>query len=189
MRFLLVLLVVAPLVGCGQSSGPTEPLEVVPAMYVNATQTLAELHDDDRVSLEFPPQGGHVLFVGARVRNLDDRGATLRGRLRSAQDDSIFAEEARTVSFFPLPEDPTSKIPDLASYSNVANLPVCPSYSSFDLYDQPFILEVIVTSLTSNRTGSARVRVVPSCLQGDPLAAAFCRCDCAANYVLGKCDH
>jgi len=181
-------LLAAMLVGCGAAPTSSQPLEVIPAMYDYANQRLADIHDDDRVSLEFPPQGGHVLFVGARVRNLDNPVATLRGRLRSAQDDSIFGEEARTVSFFPSPDDPTLKIPKLDSYSNVANLPACPSYSGFDLYDQPFILEVSVTEQNSMRTGSARRRVVPSCLQSDPSALAYCQCDCAANYVLGKCD-
>src|SRR5258706_9218051 len=82
--------------GCGGTGGS---LNVTPAMYL-ADKTLAEVHNGDRISLEFPPQGGYVLFVGARVKNLQNESlVTLRARLRSAADDSIFAEEGRTVGF------------------------------------------------------------------------------------------
>jgi hypothetical protein len=174
--------------GCGKPAGPqpSDPIEVTPAMYL-ADKTLSDVHDGDQISLEFPPQGGHVLFVGARAKGLSETLVTLRGRLRSAEDNSIFAEESRTVGFNPSPEDPTMWIPDLRSFSNVSNVPVCPSYTSYDLYNHTFVLEVTVTELTSMRTAMATRKVIPSCLQTVPGSLSYCQCDCAANYVLGKC--
>jgi hypothetical protein len=173
-------------IGCGGPSNTGPPIEVIPAMY-HVDQTLIDVRDGDTISLEFPPQGGHVLFVGARLRNLDDALVTLRARLRSAVDNSIVGEEARTIEFLPS-EDATLRIPDLRSYSNVCNVPMCPSYTEHDLYDQPFLLEVEATELSTERTGTAQRMVVPSCLQADATLRASCQCECQANYVLGKCN-
>ncbi len=174
-------------IACGPPPPSGLPLEVVPCEYLTSMR-MVDLMDGDPVSLEFPPQGGHVLFIGARARNLDDSVATLRARLRSVADNSIFAEEARTVTFDPSPDDPALKIPDLRTYSNVSNVPVCPSYSAVDLYDHPFTLEVIITESRTGREGSATRTVKPSCKQTDAAALRACKCECEANYVLGKCS-
>jgi hypothetical protein len=164
---------------------PSVPLDIIPATYLTSMQ-LVDLSDGDHVSLEFPPQGGHVLFVGARVRNFGKTTATLRVRLRSAVDDHIVAEDSRTIAFAPSSADPTLSIPDLRSYTNVANVAVCPMFGSVNIYDQTYTLEVIVTDV-SGATGSVRRSVIPTCMQPGPRDLSYCKCDCAANYVVGQC--
>ena len=181
----LLLVALLP-IGC-KGGGTGGPIAVTPAMY-RVDKTLVDVADGDEISLEFPPQGGHVLFVGARVRGLEDDLAELRGRLRNPDDDTIIAEEGRTVAFDPSPDDPGLKIPDLRNYANVANVAVCPSYTGLDHSGRSFILEVTVTGTSSNQIGSATRLVVPTCQQADPTERQYCVCDCAANYFLGKCS-
>lgn len=183
MRALSLLLLLA-LGACGGAHRGS--LEVVPAMYF-LDKHLEDVHDADRISLEYPPQGGHVIFVGARVGGLDDEIADLRARLRTPDDDRIIAEEGRVVAFEPTSGTEAIKIPDLRSYSNVANVAVCPPMSGLDHVDRPFVLEVVVTEPSSGRVGSARRLVTPSCLQADPKARGYCQCECAASFVPGSC--
>jgi hypothetical protein len=50
-----------------------------------------------------------------------------------------------------------------------------------------FDVEVFVTALYTDpiQTGTANVRVFARCTT--PSDEAFCRCECGANYFLGKC--
>jgi hypothetical protein len=85
------------------------------------------------------------------------------------------------------PADASSWIPDLRSYQNTANVTMCPSSRSSDLFDVPLTLELTVTELTSKRSGMATLTTVPSCRQTDSTQLALCKCECAGNWMPGKC--
>jgi hypothetical protein len=179
------LLVLA--VGCGPA-GSSGMLAVTPAIYHPADQSLIDVSDGDRVGLERPPQGGIVLFVGARVRGLGDPTVELRGRLLDLSGAPV-AEEGRVVDLNPTPGDATLWQPDLRSITSVSNIAVCPPPSTepLDRFDRVYTLEVVVTERVSGRAGSARRRVTAACLQSDPTQRDLCRCVCAAGFVIGKC--
>ena len=142
------------------------------------------LNDGDPVSLEFPTQGGHVLYVAARIQNLAGRHALLLARLRDVATDFIVAQDGRNVDF--VVDAGGWGQPDLSDPANVANVPACPDYQAKNIVGESWVLEVVVTD--SRDAGAAlRQTVVPTCLQPDGGALQQCLCECAANYFLGKC--
>src|SRR5689334_18227483 len=95
---------------CGGATDPPAeagaPLQVTPAMYLLASMSLSELHDGDPADLVQPPQGGHVMFVGATVRDAGPGSYELRARLRATGGGMIFGEDARTVTLLAAAGEP-----------------------------------------------------------------------------------
>jgi hypothetical protein len=178
MRWFLLLVA-----ACGSS--PTDAIEVTPAQYDTTTMQLTDIADGDPIDLSLPPQGGFVIFVGARVKHLDDASAVVRGTLYDAAGTKMLSMDGRAVQMHQQKDG--SWLPDLTSYTNVANIAVCPSTTTTDLFNQPMTLEVSVTESKSGRMGYARRRVVPSCRQTNAMQKTLCECECAANFSIGKC--
>jgi hypothetical protein len=172
--------------GCGTKPVPTNPISVEATSYDPVAMSQTALADGGPLDLVRPPQGGFVVFVGAIVRNLGDTTVSLHGELRDPSGMPI-AEDSRTVSLQPSADDPLAYVPDLRSFTNVANVAVCPSTTTTDRFDMPFQIAVDVTEVSTKRTGSVVLNVVPTCRQTDPMQLALCKCECAANYSLGKC--
>jgi hypothetical protein len=174
------------------SDGATEaneagPLVVLPAQFTEESTPMRMLAEGDPVDLWSAPQGGHVVLVGAKVRNMPSDTANLKVRFRRPDTGFIVAEEGRTVKMVPVPDEPGAMEPDLRTRSQVSNVPLCPSYGSLGIVDEAFLMEVEVTALYADPppSGRATVHVVARC--SAPSDEAFCRCDCGADYSLGKC--
>ena len=146
------------------------------------------LDEGDPVDLWNAPQGGHVVLFGAKVKNMTSEVANIKVRFRRPDTGLIVAEEGRSVKMVPVPNEPDTLQPDIRSFSQVANVPLCPSYSGVGIVDQTFDVEVLVTALYTDpvQTGTARLKVVAKC--STPSDETFCRCDCGPDYVLGKCN-
>ncbi|HEY7956468.1 MAG TPA: hypothetical protein VII38_14290 [Polyangia bacterium] len=171
--------------GCGAGAPPSE-MVVTPAEYDAQAMTETPLEDGASIDLVRPPQGGFVLFVGALVKNLEEKTVVIDGQLADASG-ALVSEDKRTVTMMASASDPTLFQPDLRSYTGVANIAVCPSTSPTDRYNLPFQLTLVVTEPGSGRTGTGKITVTPSCRQTDPTELALCQCECAGNYSLGKC--
>ena len=188
-RIALFLMMLA---GCGAagSKGDLGPgggaLDVQPTEYDAIALTQTVLTDGAPLHLVEPPQAGFVAFVGVRVGNASERTVQLTGRLRDLSG-ALVASDARTVTLQPAPDDATTLEPDLRSISTVSNITLCPSQTTTDRYDHPFMLEVEIKEPTSGRSGLATRRVTLVCGQSDPKLQTLCKCECAANYTLGKC--
>ena len=146
--------------------------------------TFGELTQDGMpIDLTFPVQGGHVLFVGARIHDMPECRQTLAA---TVVDDAgvLYATELRRVDF-PV-ADSDGGLPDLSDPANAANVPMCPDFGSRDVVNQDWILEVTVSDDAGYAASRTR-HVTPVCRQSDPTALALCRCECSANYFLGKC--
>jgi hypothetical protein len=177
------------LAGC--SAGPmipAVPIALVPAQYDSVTMQLADMPASGGVlDLVRPPQGGYVSFVGARARNLTDGNVEIHGRLLDPQTNAIRFEDVRVVQLRRDGADPDAWLPDLRSYVNVANVAVCPSTGTGDLYNVPFTLQVELRETSTPRVGVASVAIMTACRQTDAQDLARCQCECAANFMLGKC--
>jgi hypothetical protein len=183
--FLLALSVCA---ACGKPP-PGMPIDVVATNYDPVQSMQVPLTEGGPIDLVRPPQGGFVVFVGVQVRNVaDPAGVTVALHAALADPSGTpISEDTRTVSLVPAADDATLFVPDLRSFTNVANVAVCPSSSTTDRFNQPFQIEVDVTEASTRRTGRTTVGVVPTCRQSDPVQLTLCECECAANYFLGKC--
>jgi hypothetical protein len=145
------------------------------------------LADGDDVSMLFPPQGGRVVFVGVRAKNVDGCGLQITGALRDPSTKQVRVD-GRTVTlraddagFGRSGGIAAGSSADISSY---ANIPVCPNqWASTDLFDHTFTLEVSIQD-RKGKTASQSIRVVPRCVSSGP--SNDCTCICAHGYILGQ---
>ncbi|HZS38463.1 MAG TPA: hypothetical protein VFF06_16625 [Polyangia bacterium] len=164
-----------------------DPITVTPAIYDSTTMQLTDVQPNGPIDLVKPPQGGFVLFVGARVHNLHDANVEIRGRLLDPTSGAIVAEDGRIGAMQRDSADATLWLPDLRSYQNVSNIAVCPTTGSVSRDREPFTLEVLITEQASGRVGTAMIPAVPTCRQPAANDLQFCQCECSGNWFLGKC--
>ena len=148
---------------------------------IGADPVATEVTDGSVVPLIFPPQGGRVIFAGARVKNIDACGVTLTGALRDLSTMQVRVD-ARTVNLVATADgyaesDPT----DISSFSNI---PVCPNqWATADIFEVEYELEIVVVD-RGGRSVSKKLHVTPQC--AEPEREAECRCICKGGYILGE---
>src|SRR5579871_4826783 len=125
------------------------------------------------VDLTFPVQGGHVLFVGARIHDMPGCRQTIAAEVY-VPGGSLYAFEERRVDFTVPDED--GGLPDLSDTSNVANVPMCPDYGTRDVVNQDWVLTVTVSD-DAGYSATAQRHVTPVCRQTDPTALTLCQCE------------
>jgi hypothetical protein len=128
-------------------------------------------------------------LLAAQIKNMNSSAATIRVRMRRPGTGFIVAEEKRTVAMVAVPGETATMQPDLRSRSQVAHVPLCPDYDPVDIVAEPLDVEIDVTALYTEppRMGSVRLQLWPTCRQTTADEEALCRCECVANYALGKC--
>lgn len=163
-------------------------LVVLPAQFVAENVPLRMLAEGDSIDLWPAPQGGHVVLVAAKVRNLVGDTVLLRVRARYPDTPFIVAEEARSVKMVPAPGEPGTMQPELETRTQVAHIPLCPDYDPTDIVNRPleFVVQVTSTAGEERQSGAVALHLYPTCDPGTT-DEPFCRCECSANYVLGKC--
>jgi hypothetical protein len=172
----------------GTVADSSEALVILPAQFTEESMPMRMLGEGDPVDLWNAPQGGHVILFGAKVKNMTTEVANIKVRFRRPDTGLIVAEEGRSVKMVGVPGEPGTLQPDIRSRSQVANVPLCPSYTRIGIVDESFDVEVLVTALYTDpvQTGTAKLKVVARC--STPSDETFCRCDCGPDYFLGKCN-
>jgi hypothetical protein len=162
-------------------------LIVLPAQFTEEATPMRMLAESDPIDLWNAPQGGHVVLLGAKVKNLTSDTVNLKVRVRHLDTGLIVSEEGRTVKMVPVPDEPGVMQPDIRSRSQVSNVALCPNYDPAGIVDRLVLVEVTVTALYTQpvQTGQATMKLVPRCSTPDD--EAFCRCECEKDYFLGKC--
>lgn len=162
---------------------PAAPVELV-VLLRQADGTMAEATAGAAAPLIKPPQGGKVIFVGARARNLDGCGAQVTSALYDeCAGDVVGNVDSRPVTLvegadgWGAPRDPVQ-------ISNWANVPACPdAQAARDVEGERYLLRLVVTD-RDGRTAEAAVEVVPTCAEAE--YETECRCECDGDYVLGQ---
>ena len=174
--------------GGGTSVDPLHALTVHPAQFIGENMPLRLLDEGGPFDLWNATQGGHVARVAAQIDGIGGDTINMRARFTIVDTGEIVAEEARTVVVEPVPGSDTLKQNKTALSSQMTHVPLCPDYQDYDIIDRPLLLTITVTELYTDppRQGQASITIVPRCGE---LAAdiALCRCECSANYTLGKC--
>ncbi len=147
------------------------------------SKMLAKLMSNQAMPLEPPPQGGYVMYLGARVKNMNTC-VEIAGRIRDTMNGSEVGFDARSTRLVANADG--FAWPDPGDNSNLSNINGCPAYGPRDVHATPYDLEVIVTD-KDGRKLKLTDKIVPTCMLSDPLVQADCTCTCAANYCLGKC--
>lgn len=187
-----VVAVVVAVAGCPAPSDDDAPTQC-PGLYIGdaAADAKIEIVFQDAagalqpigagdVPLLFPPQGGRVMFVGARVTNVNACAATLTGAIRDPSSKKLQLDK-RSVNVAPTADGWGA--PAEGDTSSFANIPACPNqWSETNLYDGTYELTVLFED-ADGKSASATATVHPFC--GEPENEAQCRCICKQGYVLG----
>jgi hypothetical protein len=184
---LLRVAALAALVGCSDdapTSCPigdrTQAIELVPVHWP-AGGDVVDLVDGGAIDLVRPIQGGKVVYVGVRARNVDGCNLMLTAALRDRATQQVIALEARPVKLvdrgdgWGLPE---------STFDHLANVPACPTASaSVDVDGATWGLELRLEEPGGRRAETA-LSVVPQCRLADE--GDECRCECDSDYELGS---
>ncbi|MBK9033578.1 MAG: hypothetical protein IPL61_20330 [Myxococcales bacterium] len=158
----------------------TAPIELAPISAAGPDGTV--LTDGAVVRMIAPPQGGIILLVGVRAKNVDGCAVQLTAALRDPGTNQVVGLESRPAQLR-VGVDGWG-VPVEAHFFSMANLAVCPAAAATrDLFDQPWLLELSVDD--DGRQAMTSVTIVPSCEGVDP--AWDCPCQCAADYQPGTC--
>jgi len=162
-----------PCVFVGDRAQPPEAVLIV----TDGNGTSVDVKAGDAVPLERPPQGGHVTYAAARVRNMSTCRVQIRGRYRDPTNGNELAFDGRSADLA-VDTDGWAR-PGANALSAFANIAPCPDYDPVrDFVGTTATLEVTVTD-GDGRTVMVSQPVVPSCLQSDSQAKALCQCECS----------
>ena len=111
----------------------------------------------------------------------------LRAKLLDPTTGALVAEDLRTVVLQPVPGEPGVFMTDNRTYSQHANVTLCPDWSGRAIHEQTVTLVLEVTELYVDAAVPVAVTraIVPTCAAGP--TGDECRCQCAAGFELGKC--
>jgi hypothetical protein len=160
---------------------PAQPPEIG-VVYRAADGAIRPVAEQGEVPLIQPPQGGKVMFIGIRGRNLDGCPLDISAALIEPSSGAVISLERRPVL---LQEDGTGWLEPRSSggLSNYSNLPGCPRAAlARSINDETYRLLVSVEDQTGLHAETETL-IVPVC--GEPERDAQCRCECSEEYELG----
>jgi hypothetical protein len=162
---------------------PSLPVEAELVYTDGVMPVLKPVSDGMIIPLEPPPQGGYVMYIGARARNLDGCGVAMTAHLRDPATGDEAGSDGRSTTL--VKRDDGWGWPDTEFVtSNVPNVGACGDYTHRDIQGQRYTLELDVVD-RGRRSIKLSTTIVPTCgfsgaLQQD------CLCECSADYMLGK---
>ncbi len=155
----------------GDLSAPTE-MEIV---HLDQNSAVIETQAMQTVPLIAPPQGGWIVLLGVRAKNIDCR-PMLATALIDTCDNQVLNIERRPTQL-----DVGSDGWGVSSLTSFSNLPVCPQLTAArDLTNVPYTVTVAIDDGDGHKAESS-LTVVPSCLDG----TSRCACECNHDYVVG----
>lgn len=174
--------------GCAIVGGPGTAPEIVQFGQQNPDGSGFEaIAAGGAADLIQPVQGGHVIFVAARVRGVCADDLEIRGRLRDARTGNYLAEDRRTHIDLTLSPDGAFGEPAWDRISDLANVPVCPNFLGRDMAGPEYELELRI----GKKTGPFAEGTIPitmACNASDPAMRRLCECECGPDYEFGKCE-
>lgn len=186
---LIALLLAAP--ACGDEP-PPDPCKLgylgeegadiqLEVIALDSSDVARPVSDGDEVDIIMPPQGGRVIFLGARATNLSACGVKLSGSLRDTGSGRVMVE-SRTVNLRPTGDGWGASVD--ADISTFANVGVCPNnWSGRNIFDEDHEIVVQVTDRDGRMAEQVR-QVRPAC--NEPELEVECRCVCKHGYILGE---
>jgi len=158
----------------------TQALELQ-AQHWTGDGAAVDLADGGAVDLVRPIQGGKVIYVGVRARNVDGCNVQLTAALRDAASDQVIALEQRPVH---LTAGADGWGVATSLFDDLANLPLCPSAAATHDIDQATWRLELRLDEAGGRTATTALTIAPRCARADELEE--CRCECDSDYELGQ---
>lgn len=167
---------------CGVAAlgDPTKPIELQVTAR-GADLVSKEIGEGAQVPMILPPQGGRVMFIGARATNIEPCGVEISGTLRDLTNGEVRVD-GRKMNLKPTTDGwGTSTDTDISTFSMI---PTCPNqWAATDVFGTTFELELSLTAKNGQKA-SKKMNIVPVC--GEPTNEAECKCQCTKGYTLGK---
>jgi hypothetical protein len=158
----------------GDPAGPAQ-LEI---MNLDASLALVGTTEGARVPLIQPPQGGWIVFLGARATNIDGCRVDITTSFRDVPDGPILQVDRRPTKL-----DASGDGWGITRPSYAGNLPICPQLTATrNLHDEPYEITVTLEDAYGQRASQA-MQIVPVCPDPDPTGRCLCECD--QHYVVG----
>ena len=156
---------------------PDRPIEIEPALLVPGAKIIA-LHDGDAADLIRPQQGGHCLFVAARVKNICRDDVKLVGKILDADGYLVSGPDGKA----PIAWVETGGFlePEADNGADMPNVCACPATLE-PIVDQDVIVEATVTDRVSGKGATAKVHVRPVCRQSNDECKQLCNCECGPD--------
>lgn len=169
-------------------SGEEAPeLSIEPALFTEENTPVRLLEDGDTVDIQQAVQGGQVIYVAARVRNLNAEMARIEAALVDPDSGDVRADDDRTIVMKPVDGEESLFEPDIRSRNQVAHLLVCPNEDSRALLEEAWRLEITISDVDGPRSASAELLVYPTCENRSSDTRPRCDCECVPNYNADSC--
>ena len=189
-RSAALALLAAAALGCGggdgEPDGPVNPpcpigdlsaateLQIV---HLDAPNAVINTQPMQVVPLMQPPQGGWIVLLGARARNIDGCRLRMTAALIDGCNGDIIDLDSRPTLLVTGSDGWGVSTP-----TTFANLPVCPHPTATrDLNDVQYRMQVVVED-DDGRKATTELTLMPRC----PANAPMCNCQCARDYTLGS---
>jgi hypothetical protein len=157
-----------------------QPIELV-AVHWPEGGSVVDLADGGAVDLLRPLQGGKVIYVGVRARNVDGCNVQLTAALRDPASQQVIALEQRPVR---LVDSGDGWGRPESMFDHLANVPACPSASATrDVDGATWVLEMRLDEV-GGRTATTSLTIAPRCASASEIEE--CQCECDSDYVLGS---
>jgi hypothetical protein len=164
------------------SGDRTMPIELA-ALWADGAAQIHELADGAEVDLLPPFQGGYVIYVGVKAKNVDGCNVQLTAALRDTGNNQVIALEQRPVH---LDAQADGWATPTSAYNDLANVPACPNAGAIsDVDESTWQLELRLDEV-GGRTATAILAVAPVCRPGGPGELEGCQCQCDADFVVGS---
>jgi hypothetical protein len=162
--------------GCGTTPKQPPPAEIQ-IVHQDASFAIIDTQPMAQVPLIAPPQGGWIVLLGVRAKNVDALNTTLTTALVDPCDGQVLQLDSRLTRL-----DMGADGWAVSSLTSFGNLPVCPQLTSTrDLDNVPYTVTVSVED-DNGQSATSSLTIVPTC----PTDASRCPCECDRDYVVGN---
>lgn len=146
--------------GCCPFVGDSSAAPRIDAIFSLGSGTQIDVNDGGTVPILRPGQGGGVLFIGARYRNMGSC-VSISAQLRDPATNAIAGFESRTVDSDVGPDGQSASVK--GDNYDTANVPVCPANTELGAVSgRVWTLDVTVTD-SSGKSAKSSIKVTPIC--------------------------
>lgn len=167
---------------CATFVGDPNQQAAIEMVTLDQASQVSGVENGSALALLKPPQGGKIVLVGARLRNVCAGPIQVGGAAIDLCTGRVVGLESRTVSYVAT-DAGVAEVRDPTQISSYANVALCPNnVAERGINDEPYKVTVTIKD-SLGRVAEKTVMATPVC--AEPQNEAECRCTCRAGYMNG----